>query len=344
MSPVNHILAKDDHEANAKSIKYKNLDPFPQIYPALLNSADIYDYVAATGMIYPFEADKEKFKPASYSISFEGQALYWKDKSNEDKVVLNLKKGDVLTLSPNSLVYVTLEPKLRLPNYLAARFNLQIKQVHRGLLLGTGPLVDPGFEGHLLIPLHNFSSNTYQLKSGEPLIWMEFTKISHNNFWKLDDVENSRLGKFFEFNRDSKDRTASTYLNQAVENGPILSTFASLSLQYEGLHKKSSIALAQADETNERAHSLIRTFNIGVAISLAAFVGALATVLGIAFTMRSNIDNYVNAANDRQNSEHEKIINTHINDVELLNRNNILSLKLDSLSNELKKIRSKYPY
>ena len=46
----------------------------------------------------------------------------------------------------NSITFVQIESKIRLPNYIALRFNLRIQHVHRGLLLGTGPLVDPGFQ------------------------------------------------------------------------------------------------------------------------------------------------------------------------------------------------------
>ena len=58
------------------------------------------------------------------------------------------------------------------------RFNLHIRHVHRGLLLGTGPLVDPGYWGKLCIPLHNLTDKDYPIPKDEGLIWMEFTKIS----------------------------------------------------------------------------------------------------------------------------------------------------------------------
>ena len=41
-------------DAEEKYKKYSSRDPFPDIAPALLNSADIYNYVRETGMIYPF--------------------------------------------------------------------------------------------------------------------------------------------------------------------------------------------------------------------------------------------------------------------------------------------------
>jgi hypothetical protein len=50
-------------------------DPFPDIQPALLNSADIYDYIAETGMIAPFYP--ASLKPASYEASLLGSLIWW---------------------------------------------------------------------------------------------------------------------------------------------------------------------------------------------------------------------------------------------------------------------------
>ena len=65
-----------------------------------------------------------------------------------------------------------------MPDFIALRFNLQIQHVHRGLLLGTGPLVDPGFWGKLCIPLHNLTDQDYEIPKEEGLIWLEFTKTT----------------------------------------------------------------------------------------------------------------------------------------------------------------------
>jgi hypothetical protein len=68
-----------------------------------------------------------------------------------------------------------------MPDYIAGRFNLLIRDVYRGLLVGTGPLVDPGFVGRLSIPLHNFTSNEYLLRADEGFVYFEFTKLSWVN-------------------------------------------------------------------------------------------------------------------------------------------------------------------
>ena len=51
--------------------------------------------------------------------------------------------GQYYVVPCNSLVYIKLKQRLRLPFYLIGRHNLKIRYVYKGLLLGTGPQVDP---------------------------------------------------------------------------------------------------------------------------------------------------------------------------------------------------------
>jgi deoxycytidine triphosphate deaminase len=94
-----------------------------------------------------------------------------------------------IVLEANSITFVETDVEFRLPQYIAMRFNLHIKLVHRGLLLCTGPIVDPGFRGRLLIPLHNLTSQPLTIKQGEKIVWIEFTKTS---FGQSSDREGYR--------------------------------------------------------------------------------------------------------------------------------------------------------
>jgi deoxycytidine triphosphate deaminase len=246
-------FAQSDEEAQEKYEEYCSKDPFPSIFPALLNSADIMDYVAATGMIYPFVANRETLKSASYSIDILGDCLYWDE--NGQKKEFTLGRNDELSLAPNSIVFVTLEPMFRIPDYLALRFNLQISHVYRGLLLGTGPLVDPGFQGKLSLPLHNLTSNIYKLKGGEPLIWMEFTKLSPNKTWEMklkDDGETSeleRLGKFIHFPARKINKDLSYYIFKAV--GLDEKVRSSIPVSIEEAKRKSIEAVENASKAKD---------------------------------------------------------------------------------------------
>ena len=208
-------FASSDFQANLKFERYKSLDPFPEIYPALLNSADISDYVAETGMIHPF--DPEKLGPASYEMDVDGEYLYWDEAGKLCQGVLS--SGEEIKISKNSITYVTVSQKFRLPDYIALRFNFRIKHVHRGLLLGTGPLIDPGFQGKLMIPIHNLTSNDYTITQGDELISVEFTKISQNQRWGRDPSSEEifqREGQYKPNSMRLKDKRFKEYLRKAL--------------------------------------------------------------------------------------------------------------------------------
>ena len=184
------IFASTEKEAEWLYNVAKSADPFPEIKPALLNSADIVDYIAATGMVHPFKPTIKSLKPASYEIAVGKEILYWTVDGKEVNKT-ELKDSDSIPFKKNSITYVTISPRFQIPDYIALRFNLCIKHVQRGLLLGTGPLVNPGFVGRIEIPIHNLTNNNYYIKPGEPLITVEFTKISPNSHWDKPDKEKS---------------------------------------------------------------------------------------------------------------------------------------------------------
>jgi deoxycytidine triphosphate deaminase len=223
------LYAQTIEEAQKKYADYCTSDPFPGISPALLNSADIADYVRRTGMLFPFVESTDKLKPASYEVDFVGEAYFWeKNRGKPEYWVIGEPDGlDSLTLPPNSIYFFSPRTFFQIPNYIALRFNLRIQHVHRGLLLGTGPLVDPGFCGRLLIPLHNLTSEPYTIEAQEGLIWVDFTKVSP--FPNAEQREHSesrlrRLGPIAEFPKDKRNIAPIKYLKKAAGNVGIQSS------------------------------------------------------------------------------------------------------------------------
>lgn len=259
---------------------FAGVDPFPGVPPALLNSADVLDYVAATGMVYPFRLDlsdtSATMKPAAYGVPLLGMYVYWErilDGGSEvtyTKRVGELAEGDELALRPNTITFVQLEPFFRLPRYIAARFNLAIQHIYQGILVGTGPLVDPGFEGRLSMPLHNLTSNEYTLIAGQPLVWMEFTKLGASTDdpgWRnaQPHEEPKRRGFYVEFPPRKKQLGLEDYLRKA-HPGPIVSSIPA--------------ALGRAQEAAETARDEAKTSRRW--IQTISFVGALVIALTVA--------------------------------------------------------------
>jgi deoxycytidine triphosphate deaminase len=262
-----------DEEAARRFALTRHQDPFPEIPPALLNTADLLDYIAATGMIYPFDINwadyTEMLKPASCGIRLGGEVVFWETQKDGSpkKIMQELARGEELKLKQNSIVYVTLEPVLRLPDYIAARFNLTIRDIYRGILVGTGPLVDPGFEDRLHLPLHNLTINDYSIRGGEPLVWMEFTKLSPNSSWAGGDAQ-IREGEYVGFpERKRERRTVEHYLKYASDE-PITSSIPPL--------------LGKAAESARRAErSATRIFGISLLAAIAVVIGIATIVISV---------------------------------------------------------------
>lgn len=176
-------------EAKKVADRFKKYDPdtipsatksaLEDIPFTLLSSSQIETVVKETGAISPFYSqpkagEKSRLKFAAYEGRIGSQAFQFGEDSAPNRI-FSRETDEFLTIPKNSIVFVECDLDFRLPEFVGARFNLQIVHVHRGLLLGTGPLVDPGFWGKLCIPIHNLTSEDYRIPKDEGLIWLEFT-------------------------------------------------------------------------------------------------------------------------------------------------------------------------
>jgi deoxycytidine triphosphate deaminase len=169
------------------------VDPDRVVSAGVLLSDRIQYYSNRVGLIEPFSPTR--LGPASYDLTL-GQECWYADHTEatgEPKRVL--APGERLVLEPNSIVYVSSAETLTLPFYVTGRFNLKLRLLHEGVLVGAGPQIDPGFAGRLSCPLHNLSSSRVSLTCGEPFAVLEFQKttpFAESQTWSdgatIDDV------------------------------------------------------------------------------------------------------------------------------------------------------------
>lgn len=309
------IYAKTESEAKKRHNKYGRVDPYPSIAAALLNSADIAAYVKATALIYPFY--EKKLQGASYDVTIKGPVVYWKfaDSGEVEKKTIQIeKRGDSFDLEPNSIAFVTLEPTFRIPTYLALRFNLKITHIYKGLLLGTGPLVDPGFSGKLSIPLHNLTSNTYRFLYGEELITMEFTKLSPNIAWIQDSNFIKSHDECYVENLIKSDRTVDEYIAKALEKDHLGKVISSIPDAVEGCKKEVRSANKAVKKMQQ--------------VSLAQAAISIIAVCGLVFSAVTLSLNAINKANDRYDSLYKEYMNMKMTS----------ESRIDSLQNNIEQL------
>lgn len=236
-----------------------SVDPFPLIPSALLHSGDLRAYaehgVPADQLFQPF--DEKKLKPASYEVDVCGTAYWWPVSSSSSELLSKeLDKDDTLEIPRNGIVFIRPKVKFKIPPYLALRFNLHIRLVHRGLLLGTGPLVDPGFEGRLLIPVHNLTDKALVLRGDEGFIWIEVTKLSPLT---------SNPSGYVPFPVDKKDVDPKKYFHRASGSAPIRSSIPSIDAEVTN-------AKTELKSIEQRAFWTSTVAIVGVIVGLAALV------------------------------------------------------------------------
>lgn len=242
--------------------QYYKYDPFSdEIQPALLNNEDIKKYVEKGCLVKKNNFDDSRLKTASYEMRLLGELHYWitKDDGTLEPHCRKICCGDAVKLPRNSITYLWMREELLLPQYIAARFNLHIRHVHKGILLGTGPLVDPGFFGSLLIPLHNLTNNDYELDGGEGIVWVEFTKLSNPK------------GDLKPFPHEKSIKNARVYLNKSgiLATGGVQSAFKG--------------ALEQAINSSETARQETKRFRR--MYTWAGLVSAITIVISLALVI-----------------------------------------------------------
>lgn len=157
-------------------------DPKPE-WQGMLTSEHIRFYDEAVGgMIRPFE--ERRLRPASYEMTLGARCVV------EGKDVLLDEGNPWLEIPQNSIAFVSFQQVLCLPHYVVGRFDLAIKFIYQGLLLGTGPQVDPGFQGALGCPLHNISNNPILIRLGEDVAKVDFVKTIQ----RREDVREALAG------------------------------------------------------------------------------------------------------------------------------------------------------
>ncbi|MFZ0820493.1 MAG: hypothetical protein WAM91_10510 [Candidatus Acidiferrales bacterium] len=147
------------------------VDPEPEVRGILLSDR-VEAYVKKYDLLVDVHDFKQaNLKPASYSLTLGGKYYL-------NGETLEIQSGDFLVIPPNSYVIAGVNERVVLPHWCAARFGLRVYYVYKGLLMGAGPQVDPGFDGYLGCPLHNLTDRSVRIKRGEPFAWIDFAKTS----------------------------------------------------------------------------------------------------------------------------------------------------------------------
>ncbi len=279
--------------------EYKSKDPFPNVGEALLNSVDLLMYLLTVGIVEPFDVDK--LKGVTYECTFSGEAHQFDPKTSKMKEI-NLNTGEELILEQNSITYLKIEETFRVPEYMVLRFNLSVSNAYKGVLLGTGPIVDPGFEGNLFIPLHNLTGNKYVIKKGASLIRVEFTKLSGHIDWN-----NKKKVLFPQLNPITKstpqNANFSEFINKALfdpkerkfyTSGDVVSVRSSIPDTISSAANQAKQAQESAKDAENKVNNIMEKLKkwsiIGIIGTVLAVAGLIVSVYSLIHDTNSRYD------------------------------------------------------
>lgn len=136
---------------------------------------------------------QECLQPASYDMRVGEEAF-----SSHEKKPINIKSTGFLNINPGDFILVGTYESVKLSSEIAGRIGLRSFHARKGLALLAGPQIDPGFDGILVVGLHNLDANELKLSYKERFCTVEFYRLS-------EPVENPYKGEYHHQNKIMKE-------------------------------------------------------------------------------------------------------------------------------------------
>ncbi|MBI4728678.1 MAG: dCTP deaminase [Acidobacteria bacterium] len=121
--------------------------------------------------IEPF--DEGVLQPASYDLRV-GEHAY----ASSGRELLNLADRGLIVLEPGEFAIVETRERVHLSARTAAQIGLRSEFARRGLLMLSGPQIDPGFEGILVVRVINLAPHAISLPYQAPFLTTQFFELS----------------------------------------------------------------------------------------------------------------------------------------------------------------------
>lgn len=121
-------------------------------------------------VIDPFESNQVQGATYDFRVGKQGA-------TTSSKKIVNLEDDGYLLLKPGDFAIVVVLEKLRLSPQYVGRFGLRSKYARKGLIATTGPQIDPGYDGRLILGLTNLTPKAVSLPYKDDLVSVEFHRL-----------------------------------------------------------------------------------------------------------------------------------------------------------------------
>lgn len=137
----------------------------------ILNNKQIEEaYRKGDILIDPFDAGQVQAATYDFRVGAQGA-------TTSSKKLVDIKSNGFILLQPGDFGVITVMEELRLGPQYVGRFGLRSKYARKGLIATTGPQIDPGYHGKLILGITNLTPRPISLPYKDDFVSVEFHRL-----------------------------------------------------------------------------------------------------------------------------------------------------------------------
>jgi dCTP deaminase len=120
------------------------------------------------------EFDEKQVNPASYDARLGDQTF----KTRPERGLVRSSSKGVIIIEVGEFAILTTHEHFKIPNNMAGQIGLRSHYARKGLILLSGPQIDPGFKGMLVLGVYNVGPKDIAIPYLEPICTIEFHRLN----------------------------------------------------------------------------------------------------------------------------------------------------------------------
>jgi len=188
----------------------------------MMSDKEIRSALAARQIVLD-PVDMARIEPASYDARVGNWAF-----SSSSKEKLNLSERGVLVVEPGEFAVLETRERVELDDQTAGQLGLRSEFAQRGLLMLSGPQIDPTFGGILTVRVVNLAPKRIALPYESPFLTIQFFRLSHP------------VGHRYKGKRQGQEGISAQDIQELVETegltlGQVMKTLSALAMDVAGI-------------------------------------------------------------------------------------------------------------
>jgi dCTP deaminase len=137
----------------------------------ILNNKQIEEaYRKGDILIKPFDVGQVQAATYDFRVGAQGA-------TTSSKKLVDIKSNGFILLQPGDFGIITVMEELTLGPQYVGRFGLRSKYARKGLIATTGPQIDPGYHGKLILGVTNLTPRPISLPYKDDFVSVEFHRL-----------------------------------------------------------------------------------------------------------------------------------------------------------------------